>query len=84
MFPLGIDCGDHVRQSHVAASGDVLQPSPEGILKADARLVSGDDHGVLDDRRFHPSSFIWSLQRAAAALMPLTMRESSLAWPIHQ
>ena len=38
----GIDPGDEVRQCLVAADGDLLEPFPEGVFKADAGLMTGD------------------------------------------
>jgi hypothetical protein len=35
----GIDLGDEVRQCLVAADGDLLEPPPEGVFKADAGLI---------------------------------------------
>jgi hypothetical protein len=52
VLPLGVDCGDHVRRGHVAICGDLLEPFPECILKADARFASGDQDGAFDDKRF--------------------------------
>src|ERR1700687_5521121 len=49
----GIDLGDEVRQRLVAADGDLLEPSPEGVFKADAGLMTGDNDRALDDWRFH-------------------------------
>src|SRR4029077_7499827 len=49
----GIDLGDQVRQCLVAADGDLFQSLPEGVFKADAGLVTGDDDRALDDWRFH-------------------------------
>src|SRR5580692_5688692 len=49
----GIDLGDQVRQRSIAADSDLLEALPEGILEADAGLVTGDDDRALDDRRFH-------------------------------
>jgi hypothetical protein len=54
VFPLGVDCGDQVRQRHVAICGEFVEPIPKGILNADARLVSGDQDRVYDDERFPP------------------------------
>src|SRR3984957_20539938 len=48
-----IDLGDEVRQRLVAADGDFLEPSPEGVFKADAGLMTGDNDRALDDWRFH-------------------------------
>src|ERR1700730_17642354 len=49
----GIDLGDEIRPRVVAADGDFLEPSPEGVFKADAGLMTGDDDRALDDWRFH-------------------------------
>src|SRR6202158_4914670 len=49
----GVDLGDEVRQCLVAADGDFLEPSPEGVFKADAGLMTGDNDRALDDWRFH-------------------------------
>jgi hypothetical protein len=43
MLPLGIDRRDQVRQGNVASAGDLLEPLPESILKAHARLAASDD-----------------------------------------
>jgi hypothetical protein len=52
LFPLGVDCGDQVRQRHVAICGEFVEPILKGILNADARLVSGDQDRMYDDERF--------------------------------
>src|SRR5205823_6609789 len=72
-----------VRQCHVAPTGDLLEALPEGILEADARLVSSDDDGPLDDRRFHRSSSVtmrWpsSSRRALAPRMVSSSRSDLL------
>src|SRR5580692_1464169 len=54
----GIDLGDEVRQCLVAADGDFLEPSPEGVFKADAGLMTGDNDRALDDWRFHCPSLV--------------------------
>jgi hypothetical protein len=54
LFPLGVDCGDQVRQRHVAICGEFVEPILKGILNADARLVSGDQDRMYDDERFPP------------------------------
>jgi hypothetical protein len=38
-----IDCGDEVRQCHVAAACDLLERLPKSIFEADAGLVTGND-----------------------------------------
>src|SRR5712692_4744059 len=53
VLPRRIDRGDQIRQGDGATAGDLLQPPPERILEAHARLMSRDDDGALDDRRFH-------------------------------
>jgi hypothetical protein len=47
---LAIDRSDKVGQCHATISRDFLQASPKRILKADTRLVSGDDDRAFDNR----------------------------------
>src|ERR1700690_3265616 len=49
----GIDLGDEVRQCLVVADGDLLEPSPEGVFKANAGLMASDNDRALDDWRVH-------------------------------
>src|SRR5262249_1741113 len=85
VLPLGIDRGDEVRQGHVAPAGDLLEPLPERILEADAGLVTSDDNGALDDRRFHrssPVSIRWrSRSRRALASRLVSSSRSALLRP---
>src|SRR5262249_16496051 len=82
VLPLGIDRGDEVRQGHVAAAGDLLEPLPERILEADAGFVTSDDNGAFDDRRFHcssPVSIRWR-SRSRRALASRLVSSSRSAW----
>jgi hypothetical protein len=70
VFPLGVDCGDQVRQRHVAICGDLLEPTPEGILKADARPASGDQD------RFPPDFHLrFDIGERPGCLVPLLHHE---------
>jgi hypothetical protein len=44
-----VDLCDQRRQRRSLSMGDVLQVTPEGIFKTDARLVSINDDGTFDD-----------------------------------
>src|SRR5262249_5132535 len=85
VLTLGIDRGDEIRQRHVAPAGDLLEPSPERILKTDAGLVPSDDDGAFHDRRFHPSSPVsirWrSRSRRAFAARLVSSSRSALLRP---
>src|SRR5437016_12342317 len=50
---LGVNRSDQVGERHVAPARDFLQSLPERVFKADAGLVTGDDDGAFDYRRFH-------------------------------
>src|SRR5713226_5716699 len=52
----GVDRGDEVRQARIALAGNLLEPRPERVLEADARLVAGNDDGAFDHQGFHRSS----------------------------
>src|SRR5262245_65213382 len=53
LLSFGIDRRNQVRQGHVATPGDLLQPPPELILEAHARLMTSNDDGAFDDGRLH-------------------------------
>src|SRR5207244_7690103 len=53
VLALGVDRVNETGQARVAATGDLLQPFPERILKADAGLVAGNDHRAFENRRLH-------------------------------
>jgi hypothetical protein len=44
-----INLGDEVRQCLVEAGGDFLERPPEGVFKADAGLMTGDNYRPLED-----------------------------------
>jgi hypothetical protein len=53
----GIDLGDDVRQCLVALDGDLLEPLPEGVFKANAGLMTGDND------RAHNVEVMWLVGR---------------------
>src|SRR5687767_4927745 len=55
MTAVRVDRGNQFRKGHIAAARDLLQSLPECILEADTGLVTGDNDGALDNRRFHRS-----------------------------
>lgn len=59
-FAVLVDLGDQLPERPMVRTGDVPEVTPEGILEANARLVSADDDGMLHDRGFHPSILISS------------------------
>src|ERR1700745_2474879 len=85
MLPLGIDRGEEIGQRHVAPAGDLLEALPERILKAQAGLVTSDDDGAFDDRRFHrssPVSIRWrSRSRRALAVRLVSSSRSAFLPP---
>ena len=48
-----VDLRDQVRHRRSLAMSDFFQLTPEGIFQADAGLVSTNDDGAFDNRRFH-------------------------------
>jgi hypothetical protein len=47
VLPHSIKPSDEVRYSHLATARDLLEARPKVVLKADARLVTVYDDGVL-------------------------------------
>ena len=53
---VGIDRRHKLGQSEAAIVGDFLEALPERVFETDAGLVSSDNDGALDNRRFHRRS----------------------------
>src|SRR3569833_2890467 len=61
MLAVGVDRRHEVGQRNITIRRDLLQSVPEGIFKADTRLVRGDDDGSFDNLRLHWPSPVSSL-----------------------
>jgi len=55
MLPARIDLADQIGQTQMMSPSNLLQSVPERIFEADAGLVTGDDDGPFDHRRFQQS-----------------------------
>src|SRR6516164_4895001 len=55
MLPARIDLADQIGQTQMMSPSNLLQSVPERIFEADAGLVTGDDDGPFDYRRFQQS-----------------------------
>ena len=70
-----------------AADGDLLEPPPEGVFKADAGLMTGDNDRALDDWRLHCLSPFLTRTGPLASDHPVqrswdVMRSTDLAYSI--